>query len=626
MAAWRLAVQRARGLPGAVSALLRREWEESAGETVNLYFRGGAVATVVGCCNAGLLALAFVGRVATAVLLGWLAAFVAVRLLRLGLGWHYRHHGAAHPARYWSRWMFVTMLAQALSWGGASLVLMTPDQALPELVLHFALMGVAGSATHVFSAYPVLVAYALGTLGPLVLRDLWLGGWHLLLAAYPLLVLYYVLRNGWRQSRVHLEAVAQRRRNAELIAALHEQNTISTEARAQAEQAHAAKVRFFAAASHDLRQPLHALGLYAQAMREQGTPAEVRGLSAHIADCVDGMSHIVDELLELSKLDAGSVEPRPDRVPLARLLHEVAAMHEPSARAQGLSLHVDLGRAADAVVFTDPQQARRVLTNLLSNALRYTPRGAVRIEVEPDRLDARAAVRVCVADTGIGIAPEQLPRIFEEFYQVGNEGRDRHHGHGLGLAIVKRLSDLLGLDVQATSVPGQGSRFSIRLPLAGAATATPPTAAGGATMGNAAAGATVEADPLHGRRILLIEDDVASRDAMLLTLRQWGCDARAAAGTEAACAALADGWLPAFVVADLRLAGDDDGCRATQTLRARLGDELPALLMTGDADGEAAARARAAGFVVLRKPVKPAQLRAYLNEVFAGTGARATSP
>lgn len=623
-----------------LAAMLRREQHAGASEQANLYFRGAGIAIWVGCVNAALLALAFVGHVVDAALLAWLAAFVAIRLGRVALGWHFRQHGAAHPPRYWVGWMFGAMTVQGLCWGAASWVLMAPGVLLPELVLHVALIGIAGSAIHVFSAYPMLVAYTLSILAPLLLRDLWIGGWHLLLAAYPLLVGTYVLRAGYRQARVYGQAEAQRQRNAELIEALREQNAISAEARAQAEQAHAAKVRFFAAASHDLRQPLHALGLYAQAMRGPDAPAEVRALSRHIADCVDGMAHIVDELLELSQLDAGSTPPRLQRVPLAQLVHEVVAMHEPSAHAKGLALFVDLGNAAEAVVRTDPQQVRRVLTNLLSNALRYTLRGEVRIEVEAEAGGAHAtepALRVSVVDSGIGISAEQLPRIFEEFYQVGNDGRDRHQGLGLGLAIVQRLSALLGLDVRADSAPGKGSRFSIRLPLAGPATALEALEAMeaiGPDMqegADAATAAAVASDPLRGRRIMLVEDDAASRDAMAQTLRQWGCEVRAASGTVAACAALGAGWRPELVIADLRLAGNDDGCRAAQALRARTVGELPVLLMTGDAESTTAARARETGWVVLRKPVKPAQLRACMNELFAQAEAaasveRATSP
>jgi len=616
----------------SVVAQTRRMWRETTPEQVDLLFRGITVSVVVGVIEACVIAVLFVGLVPTAAILGWLAAFLAVRLARLALAGWYRRHRARYSTGYWMRWIMATAALQSLVWGAGAIVLQAPEHLPQEMVLHVVLMGIAlSNVSHLAQLFPLLAVYTLGTMVPLVLRDLWIGELHLLLAALSALITIYVLASGYKQAGVHAESNAQRRRNAELIEALREQNAISAEARAQAEQAHAAKVRFFAAASHDLRQPLHALGLYAQAMRAQGTPAEVRGLSAHIADCVDGMAHIVDELLELSRLDAGSIEPRPERVPLARLLHEVAAMHEPAARAKGLALHVALGDAAEAVVFTDAQQARRVLTNLLSNALRYTPRGEVRIEVEVEAEGpgTDAAVRVSVADTGIGVPAEQLPRIFEEFYQVGNEGRDRRHGHGLGLAIVKRLSDLLGLDVRATSAPGQGSRFSIRLPLA----AGPMAGLAGLAAGAGDPGAPAESvdaapdvDPLQGRCVMLVEDDAASRNAMALTLRLWGCDVRAATGTVTACAALGAGWRPAAVIADLRLAGNDDGCRAARSLRGRLGPDLPALLMTGDADGEAAARARAAGFVVLRKPVKPAQLRAYLNEVFAVSGLRATSP
>lgn len=572
---------------------------------IALLMRSTSLSVVLGSFYAVMVAAPFIGLVPTPWLAGWVLVFIAIRGARLWMVAHWRRSPAAsRGAPRWSVGLFTAAVVQSLVWGLGSWILMAPELLVAEAALHIGLaVVVLSNVLHLSNVYPVLVIYTLGVLAPLVLRDLWVGQLHTVLAGMSALLVAYVLLLGRRHARISGETQAQRRRNAELINELQQEVQARAQAQAQAEQAHADKAHFLAAAGHDLRQPLNAIGLLAQALPHKPDPTQVNETADRIYECVEQMGDIVDGLMQLSRLDAGTVVPEPSSFPLAPLLDELVALHQPQAADKGLRLSAS---APPATVHTDARLLQRVLSNLVANAIQHTPHGEVRLQAHLEG----EALALQVVDTGSGIAAHELPRIFEPFYQVGNAARDGRQGHGLGLAIVKRLSALLGLQVQVHSQPGQGSCFTLRVPLAGAATptATPAVAARAEAQG---------ADVLHGRQVLVIEDDAASCDAMQRLLAGWGCQVRHASNTDEALAQLHGAWRPEFVVADLRLAGGDDGCHTTQRLREVLGGHLPAVLVTGEAGSARAASAEQAGFRVLRKPVRPVQLRAFMNDAFA---------
>jgi two-component system, sensor histidine kinase len=534
----------------------------------------------------------------SASVLAWLGAFVLISLARVAGSLYYARGGASRASpRIWYRWAAAGTMAHALLWGACSLALSAAGDTLAETVLHVVLASVAmGAAVHLAGFYRLLVAYIVSVIGPLVLRDLWIGGsYHVLLAFMSTMIGVYALLNSRNQSRMIEEIVAQRRRNAELIEALRLENQRTDAARRSAEHANAGMARFFAAANHDLRQPLNAMGLLAQTLHTRGASVDVDEVSGHLVECVDGMTQVVDELLDISRLDAGSVAVQRSSFALDELLQELAHTYRPLAASKGLRIDIEMGRT---LVHSDRTLLARVVSNLLSNAVRYTERGVVRVGVVESDLD----VELAIEDSGVGIAAEELPRIFEEFYQVGNPARDRRLGLGLGLATVKRLSDLLGLAVSVQSTPGSGSRFSLRLPRARGDVPLPSAPAEPAA-----------ADPLACRRVLVIEDDADSRAAMLGLLQAWGCVVHGAADSSAALACVAAGFRPDAVLVDLRLAGGASGVAAIEALRAALSHELPALVVTGDVGSERARAAQAQGYAVLSKPVKAMALRAFLS-------------
>jgi signal transduction histidine kinase/CheY-like chemotaxis protein len=521
----------------------------------------------------------------------WLALFCSVSLARVVAGlWVPRTSALSANPRRWARWGLGSTLVHALQWGLLSAVLRVPANAQAESILHITLAAVAmGAAVHLSGFYRVLVAYVVCVLGPLVLRDLMVGtAYHSVMAMMIFLIGVYTLLNG--------------RNQAQLIEALQLENERSEAARRATEQASAARTRFFAAANHDLRQPLHAMGLLAQTLCTQGAkadPVDVAEVSGHLVECVEGMTHVVDDLLEITRLDGGNMAPQCATFALDELVRETCQPYQALAQAKGLQLTL---QAEPLGVRSDRALVARVLANLVSNAIRYTRAGSVHIEA---RRQGEHVV-LSVDDTGIGIEPDHLPRIFEEFYQVGNPARDRRLGLGLGLATVKRLSDLLSLAVSVQSTPGRGSRFQLVLAVASDAEVAAMRAPGEPAI-----------EPLAvTQRVLVVEDDADSRNALLGLLRQWGCDVRGAPGAREAVACLNQGFMPDVLLVDLRLADGESGLDTIATLREAAGTELPALVVTGDAGSEAMREAQARGFAVLIKPARPVQLRAFLSQAF----------
>jgi CheY-like chemotaxis protein len=246
----------------------------------------------------------------------------------------------------------------------------------------------------------------------------------------------------------------------------------------------------------------------------------------------------------------------------------------------------------------------RVLSNLVANAIRYTPHGAVRVRVE--RIDD--AIGIHVQDTGIGIAPGDTARIFDEFYQIGNAERDRSRGLGLGLATVKRLSDLLTLGVKVESTPDVGSTFSVFVP--------PGQAKADLTPAAQLAAPHVD-DTLSGRKLLVIDDEPQVRQGMRDLLTSWGHHVAMAANFAQARGHIEEDFVPDFIMADLRMAGGESGIDTIENLRVLLGRDVAAVLVSGDTQPEQMQAAKAARLTLLHKPVKPAHLRALLNQVFA---------
>lgn len=356
-----------------------------------------------------------------------------------------------------------------------------------------------------------------------------------------------------------------------------------------AESANRAKTRFLAAASHDLRQPIHALALFSGSLLQRPLDTRAAAIAEQIDKSVRTLANQMDALLDISRLDAGVIESSLSAVDLRAMLGQLAEEFAPQAAQKGLQLEV--ANAESVSVRTDALLFLRIVRNLLSNAVKYTESG--RIEVTVEQAQGRCILRI--RDTGPGIPRAEHERIFEEFYQLQNPERDRTKGLGLGLAIVRRLTDLLDVGLEFESEPGKGTCFALIVPLAAAADAvvTPPA--------EAAQPSAVRLD------VLVVDDEEAIRFGMQTLLEEMGFAVRAVASTEEAihAARLAR---PSIVLADLRLRQHDDGMRVIRELRL-LWPGLPAMLISGDTAPDRLREARDAGILLLHKPVQPATLR-----------------
>ncbi|PBI89262.1 Autoinducer 2 sensor kinase/phosphatase LuxQ [Variovorax boronicumulans] len=492
----------------------------------------------------------------------------------------------------------------ALSWGVLCVLLQNDGPAQAEAILHITMVTVSlGGAIRLSTMERSAIVYVGLILGPLVLRDIWFGGsYHLAMAMIVTLIGVYTLLSSRELSRALHEIQAQRRRNAELVTALSAENERSRSARQTAEEAVAARMRFFASANHDLRQPLNAMALLAQTLHTVSTQPQVQALSEQLVACADGMTDVVDDLLDITRADAGSINPQWSLFAIDELLRDCCRPHQAVATAKGLTFELAID---PATVRSDRALLTRVVTNLLANAIRYTHKGTVRIGGVADN----GRLRLAIEDTGIGIAPEHLPHIFDEFYQIDNPVRDRRLGYGLGLATVKRLSELLDLRVAVRSQPGQSSVFDVQVPLADASE-------GGRT--DDAERLVASSTAALAARVLVLDDDQSSLQALQGLLASWGAEVRAASDMAGALACLQAGFRPDALVVDLRLGLQASGLQAIADLRLALNEaDLPALIVTGDVGGDSLAAAREAGLPVLVKPVRPSQLRAFLGHAQA---------
>jgi signal transduction histidine kinase len=355
------------------------------------------------------------------------------------------------------------------------------------------------------------------------------------------------------------------------------------------------KSRFLASASHDLRQPLHALNLFVSQLRTESDPTARSRLAARIEAAVGSMNELFDALLDMSKLDAGILEPIRTEFPIARLLQRIETTFADSARGRRLRLRVI---SSNAWVRSDFILLERMVMNLVSNAERYAARGGIVVGCR--RRGGHLRIDVC--DTGPGIPEDQRRSIFGEFYQLARQP-NRQGGLGLGLAIVDRLGRLLDHPVALTSRLGRGSRFSISVPLVAerpAEEASPLPAE--------------VADPVWGKLVIVIDDDALVLDGMGGVLRGWGCTVVTGDCAEAVLPSIgAATRCPDLIISDYRLADGTTGIEVIESLREKLGAEIPAFLISGDTAPERLREASAGGYHLLHKPVSPMALRTTMN-------------
>ncbi len=464
---------------------------------------------------------------------------------------------------------------------------------------------IAGTSASVGGQIRPFMAYGAMVGGSLALAWALMGGpggpWLGLLIVCLLVVLTLHLRDQAVGLRQFVKLALDNERLAESLRA----------ARDASEAASQSKTRFFAAASHDLRQPLHALSINATTLELLGTRQSnpmIKDLSHSINRALAQSNGLLDSLLEISNLDANAVKPQLQTVDIGALLAAVREEFAPLAAQKGLALRIDLPAAGSAPVLalTDPTLLRRILINLVGNALKFTVQGNVTLSARHPAPGSGPAGRLGVAvhDTGPGIAPAEQAHVFEEFYQINNTARDRSLGLGLGLAIVQRTAALLNAPLQLHSTLGQGTTLTLALQ---------PAALGEPAIDSDGGGAAVEPGMLSGLRVLVVDDELEIQHSLRGLLQQLGCEVHIAGGSAQALARLDAGFAPQLLLVDHRLRGEQ-GTEVITALQSRLGP-VPAVLVTGDTEPALMQRARAAGHRIIHKPVHGQLLARVLLEL-----------
>ena len=507
--------------------------------------------------------------------------------------------GVAAAPRWGGYWAIGSTLAGAL-WGAAAIA-MFPESPAYQALLIVCLFGAALGGLNLTAVYrPSFYGFVLPALVPLIVRVAWVGDQvHWFIAGVMSVVLAFVVGFGHRLNDVLTRSLVIRYENVDLIAELKDRTRTALDARSAAEAANRAKSQLLAAASHDLRQPLHALGLYVAALAARARDAEWRPLVTHVESAANALELQFAQLLDLSRLDAGALAPERGDVVLATLFARIRAEFAPQAAARGLSLRIAPTRL---VVDSDPALLERIVGNLVANGIRYTNRGGVLVGVR--RCGARTAIDV--VDTGIGVAATHRQRIFEEFYRVRNDAQPSpaRRGMGLGLAIVRRFADLLGHEVVVDSREGRGSRFRVLVPRVRHLYGKQLRATTGSLVQPAAPSCTE-------RLVAVVDDDAATLDAMQTLFETWGASVVCGETVESLIAALGDiERYPDLIVADLRLADSRSGIDAVRRLRHELGTPIPAIIVSGDTGSGAEREARDAGLMLLPKPVVASTLQA----------------
>ncbi|WP_119290060.1 sensor histidine kinase [Azohydromonas sediminis] len=533
--------------------------------------------------------------------LAWWATMEAVQQARRRAVRDMPHHdvGSAQDDLrrlvYWSAGVGVVraVIVAIAFWGG---------DAETEILVTMVVLGLAAGAVATCGGEPrVMLAWGLPALGAVIAgwaaKATWEGVLIAVLTAYLLRVLAGYVRELGAQGEALLSYASKLEQERDRIRAANEALERAGEAlraeRDRVTEASAAKSRVLASVSHDLRQPLFALSLNVSALgdvvRRVDDPYVERiesGMRRSLVQC----RGLLDQLVDFSRLEAGHVDVRRQAVELGPLLAAIAPPFQAAAREAGLGWRLDTG-GAPVEAWTDPVLLERIVGNLIGNAIKFTPRGEVGVQILPTGAPAERA-RLVVFDTGRGIPRAEHERVFEEFYQLDNPSRDRARGLGLGLSIVRRLAQLLDIDVLLDSDVGRGCRFTLALPTASAPSQGPPA---GAVAAVAIDGA--------GASVLVIDDDPALLDDMTTLLAGRGWTVHTARDTTEALAVLRDRVRPDVVVTDFRLAAGVTGADAVRAVREAMGFAVPALIITGDTAPDRIVDVVATGLPVMHKPL-----------------------
>lgn len=539
-------------------------------------------------------------------LIPWLICACAAQIVRFLLSRLYRRANPTPDMAFkWERAFIFGSLLVGVVWGSAGWLLFPIGEPGRQAFLTMVLLGLAaGSLTSGTAVLAVSYCVAIPLIVPIVFRTAMEGtitaiGTAILSGVFLLFILY----TSRFINRTFAESLRMRFERMEMIDELTNQKSELELAWREAEAANNAKTRFLASASHDLRQPLHALGLLVSILRHPMSASEQKEIIDKIHTSVGATEALFNGILDISKLDAGVIQPNVESFRLSAMFENIRSSYSTLFLESGLRLSI---LPTSVRVSSDPVILDRILRNLVANAIRYTATGQVLLGC---RRRGKSEIAIEVWDTGIGIARENQQKIFEEFVQLANPERDRAKGLGLGLSIVKRSADLLKHAVELRSSPGKGSCFRIVVPRA-TVIADQELSTAGATSS--------QAYTLKGYFVLVIDDEVDIRFAMENTLKHWGSQVVCASSSSDALTQLERHLRPPdLIICDLRLRDRETGISAIASVRAATQRPIPALMITGDIGATDLSDVSAAGIPLVHKPLGAEQLYREINEILA---------
>ncbi len=508
---------------------------------------------------------------------------------------YYRTDPPNSEAHKWGNYIALTSFLSGSLWGIAAIVFFVPDSTAHQVFIFTVIVTLIAGSVMVTSYWlPSFLGFMLPCVSGLIISTSLRGTpeWFILtilfciFTAVLLQVGFISYKNFVNASRLHFE-------NVGLIEMLREQKT-------KAEHANRAKTQFLASASHDLRQPVHALALFADALKYEVTTPKGQSIMNSLTKSVESIDELLSSLLDISKLDAGVVKVNAAEIRLKPILGKIR--NEFSSQANNLNIDFSV-RDTNLAVNSDPVLLTNIIRNLVSNAFRYTEKG--KILVAARKLDKEVSIEVW--DTGIGIPEQEQEKIFSEFYQLNNPERDRGKGLGLGLAICQRLCQLLKHQLSLRSTPGKGTVFKIRVPLVSI------------RFDETTVRLFPSALTSQNQAILVVDDEKEILHAMRVVLESWRYNVLTASnGEEALKIVESDSvYKPDLIICDYRLRNDETGITVIDRVQSAMQKKIPAIIMTGDIAPERIREAEASGHALVHKPVKPAGLYTTLQNLLA---------
>lgn len=506
----------------------------------------------------------------------------------------YKEAKTSKRSEYWLKVKIVALAIHSISWGLAPILFLPVDNsALAMFMMIIILSMCSGGVSAVASQKGTIISFCAPMIAGLVTALIWHGGMiYLALAAGSVVFLLANLKFAFALNKILTNALVMQFEKETMSEMLAEQVSV-------AERASRDKTRFLASASHDLRQPVHALTLFVDALHPEITSNKGKSLLGNIDRSIKALNQLLGSLLDISKLDANIVKPHTEHFVMQYLCDMLYSEFVLQAQEKGIELKFHMG--INIIVKSDPILLGNMMRNLISNALRYTKAGSIEINCSQQGDE----IRIEISDTGIGIPQDQHKNIFREFFQISNPERDRTKGLGLGLAIVERLAGLMQHRLELHSEVGKGSRFVIVL------SAGDPVLVASQDLQHSKSGIF----DIVGMRIIVIDDEQAVRDGMQAVLENWGCVTILAGSEEEALEKLNDGNSPQLIIVDYRLRDGKNGAEAIENIQRKIGKKIPALIITGDTGPNRLREAEASGYTLMHKPVQPAKLRTYLRHV-----------